>query len=56
MKAEPVDPLAMDMGDEEVEYKPDRISDEANNLLLVIELCKQTNVNFIGGSALGFSR
>ena len=33
VKEEPVDPLAMDMGDEEVEYEPDRISDEVNEAI-----------------------
>lgn len=28
VKSEPVDPLAMDVGDEEVEYEPDRLNDE----------------------------
>lgn len=35
VKVEPVDPLAMDMGDEEVEYEPDRISDEVYTCLNV---------------------
>ncbi|KAL5492454.1 hypothetical protein ACEPAI_3901 [Sanghuangporus weigelae] len=28
VKAEPIDPLAMDMGDEEVDYEPDRLNEE----------------------------
>ena len=31
MKAEPVDPLAMDMGEDEVDYEPDRLNEEVRD-------------------------
>lgn len=37
VKAEPVDPLAMDMGDEEVDYEPDRLNEEVCTYFLTVE-------------------
>ena len=37
-KAEPVDPLAMDVGDEEVDYEPERLNEQVSNLGIVVTI------------------
>ena len=44
VKAEPVDPLAMDMGEEEVEYEPDQLNEDVSSRSQLPQCCYSSSL------------